>query len=671
MASNKKGNRKKSTAVLIDAEFRIKVEKIIQDFCGGPEFCYEFPNSLTNIERAFVHNLAPKYNLKTRSSGKGKLDNLYHFRNLRKKIYLVLDEHRRLSLFKLTENDEFLNRRVKIKMDPSTVDLLRQYKNEFPLVPRPDEGRQTARKNHKPIALAKPPTVPPRSRADNRIQERRKTLPIFSYRDRILECIDKNRIVLIQGSTGSGKTTQIPQFILETATERGEPCRILCTQPRRISAIASADRVCYERSETSGTTIGYQIRLESSIAPDTNCIFLTPGVFLRYLMCESPEKIFKNITHILIDEAHERAKENDFLLTSIKEHFNANPNLRLVIMSATMDTEVFANYFGGCEEISISLKQFEVQEIYLEDILKQLKFSNQRVEELNKNYSQGTIGPASQSAYVNQQNARDDLDKETFAYINETLDNLSKCENPDGEFQQFIYLVQAENVPVDVRHQETKMTALMVAVGRGCLAVTETLIRLNANPNLRVVFGDEEMNCLDIANKLHGDGSNMSKLLQRHMQVNKTSVATSSDIYDKTLLNIYYDTVLTKFNQFVVDEGIDHELIAQLAEKIHNETPRDGAILIFLPGYDDIIQLSNLVTDRLRNNDFSLFLLHSSMKTEDQKNVFKPVMQRKRKIILSTNIAESSLTIDDVVSFDIKIVLFCNRSSSLLFLRFM
>lgn len=538
-------------------------------------------------------------------------------------------------------------------MDPAALEILRQFSFDSPPIDRSlaNENHIHKQKVTKPLVLSKAPGVPRPSNADPRIQHTRRKLPIFSYRDAILEKIEDNRILLIQGSTGSGKTTQIPQYILEDANERGQPCRILCTQPRRISAIASADRVCYERSEASSGTIGYQIRLESSISQDTNCIFLTPGVFLRYLSGGSPEKLFNNITHILIDEAHERNKENDFLLTSIKEHFNANPNLKLIIMSATMDTGVFASYFETCEEISIATKQYDVQENYLEDILKLVNYRNGRVDELNRACESGQlVETTSQSAYVNEkEEAGADLDEETIAFINDTLDNLSRCENPESEFAQFVYLVQSENIPVDFRHASTNMTALMISVGRGCLSTVEMLLNLKADVNLMVNWQGTEINCIDIATQLQGPDSEMRKLLERYIESSKSKVLTSADVYNKALLNIYYDSVLrTKSSGFILEEGIDHELIEQLIEKIHSDTERDQAILVFLPGYDDIIQLSNLENARIRDG-IALFLLHSSMKTDDQKNVFKPVPRGTRKIILSTNIAESSITIDDVV----------------------
>ena len=547
-------------------------------------------------------------------------------------------------------------------MNKESLSILRHFQNDFPEKEKrnPNIRQEAQKSNSKPMVLSKPPNVPPPSRADSRIQEKRTTLPIFSFRQKILESIDENRIILIHGSTGSGKTTQIPQYILENAHEKNLPCRILCTQPRRISTIASADRVCYERMESTGGTIGYQIRLESSFSQDTNCIFLTPGVFLRYLMNGNPEALFNNITHILVDEAHERAKENDFLLTSIKEHFNANPDLKLIIMSATMDTGVFAGYFGTCEEISISTKQYHVEEIYLEDILKMMQFRNSDVDKLNERFMRGELVEASNSAYVNEAAESEmPLNLETQTYLNDILENMSTSENPDSAFDQFVYLVQAEDIPVNFRHTETKMTALMVAVGRGSVASVETLLKLKAETGFKVSLNGIEFTCLDLANQMFGPDSEMVKLLQFYADLNKTKVLSSTDVYNKALLNIYYDSILTtKNNNFIVEEGVDHDLVMSLIEKIHFEAAREGAILVFLPGYDDITQLSNMVKDRLRNYDYELFLLHSSMKTEDQKNVFKQVIQGKRKIILSTNIAESSITIDDVVRLIHKLSLF-------------
>lgn len=464
--------------------------------------------------------------------------------------------------------------------------------------------------------------------------------------------IERNRVILIHGSTGSGKTTQLPQYIMDVAVQRNEPCRIICTQPRRISAISSAERICYERGVDMGSSVGYQIRLDSKLQGNTNCVFLTPGVFLRYLMAMKPAEVFSNITHCIIDEAHEHAKENDFLLTSIREHMDVNPNLKVIIMSATMDTAVFVKYFGGyVEEISIFARQFEVEEFYLEDVLKMTNFTNQRVEELKKKYESGEIIRASKSAYVTENEEDNDtevsaeeLDGETKSFLDEILENMSTSDDNENHINQFLYLVQNENIPVNYRHSQTKMTALMIAVGRGWKLVIQSLLNLKADPTMKVNFGGQEMTPVDIAIQMFGVNSEVSEILDKFQSSKGPSSYEES--FNKALVNIYQDELLkTKSNNFVLEESIDHQLIIKLVEKIHFSS-NVGAILIFLPGFDDIIQVSELIHRRI-GQGYTLFMLHSSMKTDDQKNVFKPAMQGKRKIILSTNIAESSITIDD------------------------
>lgn len=560
-----------------------------------------------------------------------------------------------MSLFKPEEQDETSHLFSTIELSSQTKAILKDF---FIHNPPPINDINSAANLHAPVqihtptVLKNPPVVPPPcNQSDYNIEKSRRNLPIFEHKENIIETIDRNRVTLIHGSTGSGKTTQIPQYIMDLAAKRNEPCKILCTQPRRISAISSAERVCYERNVELGTVVGYQIRLDSRAHINSNCVFLTPGVFLRYLMAMKPNDVFKSITHCIIDEAHEHAKENDFLLTSIREHMDANPNLRVIIMSATMDTAVFGNYFGGhCEEISIQTKIYEVVEFYLDDVLKMVNFTNKRVEELKRQYASGEKITASKSAYVNDfdEVSMDQLDEETVSYLDELLDNMSTSQNPENSFHQFLYLVQNENIPVDYRHSQAKMTPLMIAVGKGLTGMVESLLNLKADPKLQLVFGGIEMNSIDLAVRMFGEGCEIQKVLLKSRNNIKNGIS-NEESFNKALINIYQDTILkSKTNNFILEESIDHELIVQLVEKIHFGAEKSGAILIFLPGFDDIITLSSLINSRIRSG-YTLFMLHSSMKTDDQKNVFKPTYQGRRKIILSTNIAESSITIDDIL----------------------
>lgn len=340
-----------------------------------------------------------------------------------------------------------------------------------------------------------------------------------------------------------------------------------------------------------------------------------------------------------------------------------NPNLKLIIMSATMDTAVFENYFDNqCDSIAIATRQFKVEEIYLEQILKSVNFTNKRVEELNEMHRKGELTASSQSSYVNdltnqeksaESEDQPEIDEESVNCLNETIDGLRNNETFDDCLNQFMYLVQSENFPIDFRHTETKMTALMICVGRAAIESVQILLNLGANPRLKMPFSGNEIDCLDIAYSSYGNESEVFKLLQQHLSTGGTRQLNLDEIYDKALLNIYHDTQFTNKsnNRFVIEESIDSNLIVQIIEKIHHESPIDFGILCFLPGFDDIIQIDKTLKRSIETGNISnceIFMLHSSMKTEDQKNVFQ-ILQNKRKIILATNIAESSITVPDVV----------------------
>ena len=133
------------------------------------------------------------------------------------------------------------------------------------------------------------------------IREKRSKLPASTKRDSILEGILNNRVLVIDGATGCGKSTQVPQYILEEEVRvgRGGYCNIICTQPRRISALALASRVAYERGETVGSTVGYSVRLDSKQSAQTRLLFCTTGILLRRLQSNSS---LDGITHVVVDE---------------------------------------------------------------------------------------------------------------------------------------------------------------------------------------------------------------------------------------------------------------------------------------------------------------------------------------------------------------------------------
>ncbi|KAI8824273.1 P-loop containing nucleoside triphosphate hydrolase protein [Fimicolochytrium jonesii] len=226
--------------------------------------------------------------------------------------------------------------------------------------------------------------------------EARQRLPAWDHQKLILDALASHRVIVVEGETGCGKTTQVPQFILDDfiTKRRGAECNILVTQPRRISAIGVAERVAAERAEPLGKTVGYQIRLESRMSDQTRILFATTGILLRRLEGAGAKAMDANgsdakhpsdnyeggiddITHIVVDEVHERSVDSDFLLMVLRDLLETNTKLKVVLMSATLNAALFQDYFGGpavTPRIHIPGRTFPVKVMFLEDALAKTKY---------------------------------------------------------------------------------------------------------------------------------------------------------------------------------------------------------------------------------------------------------------------------------------------------------
>ncbi|KGL79986.1 Putative ATP-dependent RNA helicase DHX30, partial [Tinamus guttatus] len=183
-------------------------------------------------------------------------------------------------------------------------------------------------------------------------------LPVDPHKDTILSAIEQNPVVVIAGDTGCGKTTRIPQLLLEhyILEGRGARCNVVITQPRRISAISVAQRVAQELGPNMRKNVGYQVRLESKPpARGGALLFCTVGILLRKLQ-GNPS--LEGVSHVVVD-----------LLKGIQK---LNPDLRLVLMSATGDNQRFSHYFGDCPVVKVPGFMYPVKEYYLEEILAKL-----------------------------------------------------------------------------------------------------------------------------------------------------------------------------------------------------------------------------------------------------------------------------------------------------------
>lgn len=398
---------------------------------------------------------------------------------------------------------------------------------------------------------------------DPRLEELRRQraeLPMNQHKAKVLELISQNPYSIIVGATGSGKTTQVPQILLEDATINGTggACNIICTQPRRIAATSVARRVAEERAELLQESVGYHVRFEPKPPRIGGSIkYCTTGILLQQLQ-HFPNEILDRTSHIVIDEVHERDILIDFLLIFMKKALaqrlaEQKPIPKIVLMSATMDTDLFASYFSThidgeehrCPSLSVPGRAFPVKERYLDNILRELR-----------------------ATYNSTQLQLLSTDPQTRNYL--AADQDFTRSNPSPASGEQSEIVQPEDFVIDWK-KERKVTAEGEVV-----------------------------------------------------------VSTEKE-----------------------DGLVPHGLLAITIAHIANAST-DGAILVFLPGLDEIVEVEKVLQrnrplgiDFGDRSKYEVYKLHSSLPA-GQKEVFGGVPQGCRKIILATNIAETSITIPDV-----------------------
>ncbi|GJJ76914.1 tetratricopeptide repeat protein 7 [Entomortierella parvispora] len=418
-----------------------------------------------------------------------------------------------------------------------------------------------------------------------KLRDSRAGLPITQYAEEITSKVRQNDVVVLVGQTGCGKTTQLPQILLEDyiKNREGGVCNIICTQPRRIAAISVAQRVAIERGERVGQSVGYQVRFDNQPpTPGGSILYCTTGIFLRMMHNEgssgssgagaggASHDPMRGVTHIVVDEVHERDIDTDFLLVLLRQMQRERrakklPVIKLILMSATIDTGLFASYFGEgfkggqCPSISVPGRTFPVKQFFLNDIL----------DTMYQTYPPSSL----------MQLSRNDQSQK---YIQREM-----TVQPIGPPQPHHSSLPAKAYDSDDEEDDVD---------------------------------DSE---LDYAESILDQARSVSRMPRDE----------------------------------VLDAEIPAQMIAFTISHIVKSSPANGAILCFLSGWEDmqevnrqLVNSSPLGIDYNDTNKFRIHMLHSTLPSLSQQEVFEPLTDPgMRKIILATNIAETSITIQDVV----------------------
>ena len=192
------------------------------------------------------------------------------------------------------------------------------------------------------------------------IKQQRESLPVYAFRNQLIDAVKQNQILIVVGETGSGKTTQLTQFLAEAGfTENGV---IGCTQPRRVAAMSVAKRVAEEVGCQLGQEVGYTIRFEDCTSPSTKIKYMTDGMLQREILVD-PD--LRRYSVIMLDEAHERTIATDVLFGLLKKTLKQRrPDLKIIVTSATLDAEKFSSYFNECPIFTIPGRTYPVEILY-------------------------------------------------------------------------------------------------------------------------------------------------------------------------------------------------------------------------------------------------------------------------------------------------------------------
>ncbi|XP_065188763.1 3'-5' RNA helicase YTHDC2-like isoform X2 [Sycon ciliatum] len=617
---------------------------------------FVFPSAFASAERAYIHKLCKTLGLQSKSYGMG--------------------EERSLKVSRRVETEVESSRSAQVA--PAIVNVLQAPLRDFPsadeaVAASPAHSTADIKPSKTGVLGSLAPQVPSVARRPAELSTFREQLPVWTKQDEILQLIAKHQVILIAGGTGCGKTTQVPQFLLDAATRHNQAVQVVCTQPRRLSAIGVAERVAAERGEQVGGSIGYMIRLENRMSKSTTLTFCTNGILLRALMSDTGG--MDTLTHVIVDEIHERDRFSDFLLISLRTILKERPNLRLILMSATMNTELFVQYFNNCPIVGVEGRTYPVQAVFLADVLYHTGHHNPGMAALLS--SNQSDGGALQEHDDRLQRAVSALAAST-AEIGTTASSPQplQSETEDEQSERQLALEKEDGEGVEMA---AAAASKLTVEDRNHGDEEENDDYDEDDEDVIIIDSDVELESADEDNV--GDendataGPAVDDIVTAQSEVadvgtveaDATAVAAETTVTvadgfqgDLSATDAHVDAgigaeelqererLLMAYQESFNDDRVDVGLIVTLLQKVIVEGA-DGAILVFLPGYEEIMAVEDHIQAGPHKHRVHIIKLHSMLQPAEQRKVFQGTPRGKRKLVLSTNIAETSLTINDVV----------------------
>ena len=586
---------KRSSAPKVDEDYKIRISKLIEDFRESELEKAELAN-LNNHERRYVHELSVKFGLKTKSHGK--------------------EPHRVLTLAKPVLD---VQHPIRLRLAPVQRQALSTYFTSHPI--QPDEleflstpgatapglltptTTTTSSSITKPTTASTPTTAASSSSKPPTVRASQKELPIWEHREEILTCLKEADVTIISGATGSGKSTQTCQYVLDASPEH----RVVCTQPRRLAATSLATRVASERGTVLGKECGYSVRFDTQFSEvDTRLLFCTTGVALVKLRARTG--LFGRLTHLFLDEIHDRDANSDFLLVFCKEMLARK--VKLVLMSATLSIEAFLSYFSdfSCRAVRVQGRSFPVRPFFLEDALRlvhDLPWKS-KAQEVTTLPSSSSPPPSSELVCFGCQ-------RSDFESVEAFGQHVVQCS-----------LDKTKEEGVDVWGGEEEEEEGVDVWGDDPTPVVALPPPFELSGKASAVVSTEEQD----------DGD----LLHRYL----LSLEDETEV-DTSLIVSLLEAVERR-------KAVDPKVFFDDPSLALSRDAATG-VLIFLPGWAEICDLVDLLEQHPQFGDgtrYQVLPLHSSVSPKQQARVFVPT-PGVTKIICSTNVAETSLTIPDIL----------------------